>query len=118
MTTAKEATLTFLLRYFAVLLLMIIGSAVFYGIENSGVEKEKIQIEKEMKENVATMLKLKDKLSQGLNTTVNSTLFNEIAVELQKLKNREIPEKWDFSTGLHFTFTIVSTVGEYVNRNY
>ena len=101
------------LRYAVVLLYILAGGAIFVAIENRGLEDEIERIGAEIMQIASKKELLRKQLSAQLNVSVNVSLFENFTSAILELSSKTKPNKWDMSTGGHFAFTIVSTIGKW-----
>ena len=141
-TRVLPKLLTFSQRFLFVFICIVLGAIIFMSIENSGLRKEangakeqgaksgtnqslKARISRQlnvtMNETVYITLMdaISSQVSQQLNITVNKTSFRDF-LELsqgsgQSLPFSEPPENWSFTTGVHFAWTVITTIGMYLN---
>ena len=108
-----RAMFSLLIRYILVIITVVIGALIFTEIENMGVEEERKKLLHKVAASKIAKHKLLTDLATRLNTTVNDSFLEEIIEKVQNLSTATVPNKWEFSTGAYFAFTIISTIGKY-----
>lgn len=108
-----RAMFSLLIRYILVIITIVIGALIFTEIENMGVEEERKELLHKVAASKIAKHKLLTDLATRLNTTVNDSFLEEIIEKVQNLSTATVPNKWEFSTGAYFAFTIISTIGKY-----
>lgn len=109
-----RALLSLAIRYIGLLVVIAIGAIIFTEIENLKiVETRKLSDEMKNASMIAKM-KIKEELSRTLKVAINSTFFDEMVQKIQDLETDTKPNKWQYMTGAHFAFTIVSTIGKHI----
>ena len=117
MGLAKKIHLTFCYRYFGVLICLTCGAAIFREVEWHKVERDPAT-QDIAKRNLNTELeKLHQTLSESLNITIDLQLFHNVT---RRITNEQttVGEKrrWTWQQGVHFAFTIMSTIGKSFHR--
>ena len=117
MGLAKKIHLTFCYRYFGVLICLTCGAAIFREVEWHKVERDPAT-QDNAKRNLNTELeKLHQTLSESLNITIDLQLFHNVT---RRITNEQttVGEKrrWTWQQGVHFAFTIMSTIGKSFHR--
>ena len=127
--------LTFSRRLIFVSISVILGAVIFMSIENTGIEPEvkeqprscpveslkaricrQLNITMSEAEYVSLIDSIGFHVSRRLNVTVNKTAFRTALQGSQESVQPPIiqrAEKWSFTSGIHFAWTVITTIGMY-----
>ena len=105
--------LTFFKRFFATVLYSTIGALLFVHIENKKIEKDIQDTLKQIDDNKIILDTLRVKYETLFNCTLNGTTYDSFVAEIRDVPSLELPNKWNTDTGVHFAWTILTTIGMY-----